>query len=95
MSLWAKFVKNLFFAGFIPVLANAAIVPLIIYLSAIGTESPILLDSKTYFIMFGWVALGEFAAIIVLGYPLMMILTKRVKKFNDMILATRNREFKW
>ncbi len=48
-----------------------------------------------YFIMFGWVLLGEVVCILDLGYPIFMSLCKKTTAFPKMILATRNTEFKW
>ena len=78
--------------GVIPCLVNAAIVPAIIYLSAIGS---MVLTVQEYFIMFAWVFLGEFLAIYGVGYPFFMILSRRHPKFAEIVLATRNADFKF
>ena len=95
MAVYSRFVKNLFSTGWIPCLANAVVVPFTIYLSSIGTSNEILLSPAIYFTMFGWVLLGEVVCIIVVGYPLFLILSKKTKGFTSMILATRNEDFKW
>lgn len=95
MSLFSRFIKNLFFAGFIPCLLNAIVVPFTIYISTIGTENPILLEPATYFVMFGWVLLGEVVCILVVGYPIFLLFTKKNKSFHKVILSTRNLDYKW
>ena len=77
--------------GIVPCVVNAAIVPAIIYLSAIGS---MVLTVQEYFIMFAWVFLGEFLAIYGVGYPFFMILSKRHPRFAEIVLATRNTDFK-
>lgn len=95
MVVYSKFIKNLFSTGFIPCLLNAAVVPLTIYVSTINTEDPMVLTPALYFMMFGWVFLGEFVCIIVIGYPLFLVLTKKNQRFNELILANRNLDYKW
>ena len=92
MILYSKFVKNLFSTGFIPCIANAVMVPFIIYLSS---SDEMFLTPALYFTMFGWVFLGEFICIICVGYPIFMILSKKTKRFYNAILATRNTDYKW
>ena len=95
MIIFSKFVKNLFFTGWIPCLLNAIVVPFTIYISSIGTSSAFLLEPNIYFVMFSWVLLGEVVCIMCLGYPLFLILSKRTTGFHKMILAIRNQDFKW
>lgn len=95
MIVYAKFVKNLFSVGFIPCILNAVVVPFTIYVSTINTEDPMVLTPALYFMMFGWVFLGEFVCIIVIGYPLFFGLSKKYKGFNHMVLATMNTEYRW
>jgi len=95
MVAYSRFVKNLFSAGFIPCILNAVVVPLIIYLSTINTNDPMVLTPGLFFTMFGWVFLGEFVAIILIGYPLFLIVSKKYKNFNRMIMCTRNETYKW
>ena len=92
MNLVQYLIKSLLVSAFIPCLVNAFIVPFIIYISAGGE---VVLTADVFFMMAGFVFLGEFIAIIVIGYPIFMILTKRVKKFHQMILTTRNFEYKF
>ena len=91
----SKFVKNLLLSGFIPCLINALVVPFTIYLSMVGTSGEMLLNASTYFMMFGWVFLGEFVCIICFGYPLFLILTKRNPGFLKGIYADTNLDYKW
>lgn len=95
MILCSKFVKILAVNAIFPCLVNAAIVPAIIYLSTLGTESVMLLTPGTYFMMFGWVFLGEFLAIYGVGYPIFMILRRTYPNFEGLVLATQNADFKW
>lgn len=92
--LFSKLWKNLFVSSLFPSLINAIVVPLIIYFSTIGSADAIQLESM-YWIMFGWVFLGEFVCITCVGYPLFMILVKKSKGFSKLILANRNLDFKW
>jgi len=95
MVIYSKFVKNLFSVGFIPCILNAVVVPFTIYLSTINTSEPMVLDAGLYFMMFGWVFLGEFVCIVVIGYPLFLLLTKKYSRFYPLIIATRNTDYKW
>ena len=95
MIVYSRFIKNLFFAGFIPCLANAIVIPLVIYYSCIGTPDAMELNPVTYFTMFGGVFLGEFVCIMCVGYPLILLLTKKNPSFYRVILATRNTDYKW
>ena len=92
---YSKFVKNLFTTGLIPCLLNAAIVPLTIFVATMGTNDAIPLTVGNYFMMFGWVFLGEFVCINIIGYPIFLVLSKRYNGFYKSILATRNTDFKW
>lgn len=95
MVIYSKFIKNLFSVGFIPCILNAVVVPFTIYLSTINTSEPMVLDAGLYFMMFGWVFLGEFVCIVVIGYPLFLLLTKKYSRFYPLIIATRNTDYKW
>ena len=95
MVIYSKFVKNLFSVGFIPCILNAAVVPFTIYVSTVMVNDPIPFGVPEYFYMFGWVFLGEFGAIICVGYPLFLLLTKKYQRFYPLILATRNTDYKW
>ena len=95
MIVYSKFIKNLFTTGLFPVVLNAIVVPFTIYVSTINTTDPMILTPALYFTMFGWVFLGEFVCIICIGYPLFLALTKKNKKFYQVILAMRNEDYKW
>lgn len=95
MIVYSRFVKNLFSAGLIPCFANAIVIPLVIYYSCIATPDEFALNPVSYFTMFGGVFLGEFVCIICVGYPLIMVLSKKNQSFYKSILATRNTDFKW
>lgn len=95
MIIYSKFIKNLFTTGLIPCLLNALVVPFTIYLSCVGTDAAFLLEPVIYFTMFGWVLLGEVVCILVVGYPLFLLVSKRNPSFYQLIGATRNTEYKW
>ena len=90
----SKLVKNLFLAGLIPCLVNAVIVPFTIYLANLGTVDQINLQAM-YWIMFGWVFLGEFVCIMCIGYPVFLIITKKSKICTKGLEFNRNLDFKW
>ena len=90
----SKVFKNLFLAGLIPCLVNAIIVPFVIYLGAMNTSDPINLQAM-YWIMFGWVFLGEFVCIMCIGYPVFLIITKKSKMCTKGLEFNRNLDFKW
>lgn len=94
MIVLSRFMKILLINGLIPCLINAAVVPFIIYLSTSGTDNGALLTPGEYFMMFGWVFLGEFLAIYVVGYPLFVILRRTHPNFEGIVQATRNADFK-
>ena len=92
---YSKLVKNLFTTGLIPCLFNAIVVPFTIVVSTMGTNETIPLTVGNYFMMFGWVFLGEFVCINLIGYPIFLVLSKRYSGFYKSILATRNTDYKW
>ena len=95
MVVYSKFIKNLFFSGLIPCLLNAIVVPFTIVLGTAGTNEAVPLTIGNYFMMFGWVFLGEFVCINIVGYVIFLTLSKRYTGFYRSILATRNTDFKW
>ena len=95
MVIYSKFVKNLFTVGLIPCLLNAAVVPFTIVVATMGTNDAIPLTVGNYFMMFGWVFLGEFVCINIIGYPIFLVLSKKYNGFYKSILATRNMDYKW
>ena len=95
MVVYSKFIKNLFFSGLIPCLLNAIVVPFTIVLGTAGTNDAIPLTVGNYFMMFGWVFLGEFVCINVVGYIIFLTLSKRYTGFYRSILAIRNTDYKW
>jgi Predicted membrane protein len=88
--LVSKTLKNLFFASFIPVIINASLVPVLIYLY--DTSVAIM---TFYWMSFMWVALGEIIVVVLFGYPLILILAKKYKGFYKLINATQNESFKF
>lgn len=75
--------KHLWFACLIPIITNGLIV---------GAELTYFAGMNNFFVAAGFVALGEFGA-MVLGYVVFMFLRKR-NKFFDLIEANQNREFR-
>ena len=53
------------------------------------------LSASLYFVMAGWVFLGEFIAIIAIGYPLFLYLTKKVQITHRVMLLQRNLDYKF
>ncbi len=94
MIIFSKKVKSLFLTGLIPCFINAFMVPLIIYLASLGTSSAFNMTGMVYFVMWGWVLLGELLSINVFGYVIFMGL-KHYKNFPKMVDAKRNADFKW
>ncbi len=94
MIVFSKKVKSLFLTGLIPCFVNAFMVPLIIYLASIGTDGAFNMTGMVYFVMWGWVLLGELLSINVFGYIIFMIL-KHYRNFPKMVDAKRNADFKW
>ena len=95
MILYSKIVKNLFTTSLIPCLLNALVVPITVYISCLGTNSSFILNPSIYFVMFGWVFLGELVCVTCVGYPIFMILTKTNPSFYRLIDATNNLDYKW
>ena len=83
------FCRHLLVAAFIPVIANGFIVAGELYVLV-----PEIASEYSYFAVVGFVAAGEAIAVIALGYSLMMIL-HRIPKFNEVIGANQNLDFKW
>lgn len=77
-------------------LALATLIPVVINGFAIGAELTYLFHVGTYgfWITSSLIILGEFIAVSVLGY-LLLLLLKRNISFYDAIGATKNTEYKW
>ena len=90
----SKIIKNLFLAGLIPCLINAIVVPFIIYLSCAGTDNAVALELM-YWSSFGYVFLGEFISILLIGYPLILILVKKSNSFSKMLGFRTNLDFRF
>ena len=76
--------KRLAIAALYPVLFNAFIVGAELYFFEVGP----------FWVCTGFVALGEFIAVCVIGYALFMIISRN-KKALEMLGANRNLEAKW
>ena len=79
--LIVSYMKHLFVATLVPVIINGF---------AVGTELYFFLENKlNYFAYVGFVALGEFIAVSVIGYLIIKLLIKN-QRFLELIDAKRN-----
>lgn len=81
--------KHLFPATLMPVISNAFIV---------GIELTYLMnvvDYTLWWVAVGYVFLGEFVIISILGYSIFFFLSRKNKPFLTTLNATRNLDFKW
>ena len=85
-GLIMPYTKRLFIASLIPVLMNGILV---------GLELSLILEIDSFWVCFGFVCLGEFVCVSVLGYILMMVLKHKFKSAFNLIGADRNLEAKW
>ena len=85
-GLIMPYTKRLFIASLIPVLTNGVLV---------GLELSLILEIDQFWVCFGFVCLGEFVCISVVGYALMMIMKRKFPKAFNIIEANRNLEAKW
>lgn len=83
-GLGISFCKHLFIASLVPVLINGI---------AVGLELHFIGEINLW-LGFGFVALGEFVCVSVLGY-LLFLLLRRNKQFMAAIGAEKNLDFKW
>ena len=83
-GLLISFVKHLFLATLIPVIINGFVV---------GAELYFLMELP-FFVNVGTVALGEFIAVSILGYIIIMIVGRK-DQFLKLIGAERNFKFRW
>jgi len=86
----SKTIKSLLISSLMPVLFNALIVPIVIYLY--DTSIPLI---SFYWVSFMWVCLGEVIVCGFIGYPLILTLAKKYKGFYDIISATNRYDLKW
>lgn len=83
-GLLISFMKHLFLATLIPVIINGFVV---------GAELYFLMELP-FFVNVGTVALGEFIAVSILGYIIIMIVGRK-DQFLKLIGAERNFKFRW
>lgn len=88
--LVSKTVKKLFIASLMPAIINALIVPFVIFLY----DTSVAL-STFYWTSFMFVGLGELIVVTAIGYPLFLILVKKIKGINKIIYITQNEDVKW
>ena len=89
--LISKTIKNLLLSGLVPCIINALIVPLIVYLYTPTME----MNALIYLTFFGWTFLGEFICIMCVGYPIILVSSKKYKGFNQLINSTQNFTYKF
>lgn len=77
-------------------LALATLIPVIINGFSIGAELVFIFNygSNGFWITSSFILIGEFLAVSVIGY-LLMLLAKRNKSFYDAIGANKNIDYKW
>lgn len=85
-GLIMPYTKRLFISSLIPVITNGIIV---------GLELRYIFEIDSLGACMGFVALGEFVCISIIGYFLILLLRKTYKDFNKIIDADRNLEVKW
>jgi uncharacterized membrane protein len=88
--LISKTIKSLLISSLMPVIFNASIVPIVVYLY--DTSIPL---NSFYWVSFCWVGLGEIIVCVIIGYPLILTLAKKYKGFYDIISATNRYDLKW
>ncbi len=88
--LVSKTIRKLLIASLIPVIINALIVPFVIFLY--DTSVPLY---TFYWASFMFVGLGELIVVTIIGYPLFLVLVKKIKTINKIIYITQNEDVKW
>lgn len=83
-GLLIGYMKQLFVAAIIPVVINAFVVGLELH----------LIMGLPFWLNVGLVGLGEFIAVAILGYFILLFLGKN-EKFQEMMGANQNYRFKW
>lgn len=89
--LISKTIKNLLVSGLVPCIINSLIVPLIVYLYTPTME----MNALIYLTFFGWTFLGEFICIMCVGYPIILVSSKKYKGFSQLINSTQNFTYKF
>ena len=85
-GLIMPYTKRLFISSLIPVISNAVLV---------GLELSLVLEIDQFWICFGFVALGEFAVVSVVGYSIMLLIKNKFKSTFNIIEGNRNLDVKW
>ena len=88
--LVSKTIKSLFISALMPIVFNASIVPIVIYLYDVSVPL-----NSFYWTSFMWVGLGEFIVCLCFGYPLFLTLAKKYHGFYRLISATNCYDLKW
>ena len=85
-GLIMPYTKRLFLSSLIPVIMNGLLV---------GLELSLVLEIDNFWICSGFVALGEFVCVSIVGYLLILILMKKYRKAFNIIEGNRNLDVKW
>lgn len=85
-GLIMPYTKRLFISSLIPVILNAVL---------IGLELSLVLEIDQFWICFGFVALGEFVVVSVVGYSVMLLIKNKFKSTFNIIEGNRNLDVKW
>lgn len=88
--LISKTIKNLFLSSLMPAIINAIIVPFVIFLY--DTSVPLY---TFYWLSFAFVGLGELIVVTCIGYPLFLILVKKINGIKNVVYITQNEDVKW
>ena len=88
--LISKTLKNLFLCSVVPCVFNAFLVPFAIYIADMSHGF-----NAVYWISVMWVGLGEIIVLIIIGYPLFLLLSKKYKGFYSLINAVQNMDYKF
>ncbi|HPV70130.1 MAG TPA: QueT transporter family protein, partial [Bacilli bacterium] len=79
--------------GYMKQLLIAALIPVVINAFVVGLELHLIMGLP-FWLNVGLVGLGEFIAVAILGYLILLFLGKN-EKFQEMIGTNQNYRFKW
>ncbi len=81
--------RNMLLSTIFPALFNGFIVAFELTFFMEGAN----ITTEFYFVQFGWVFLGEIIAVLCIGYPIFMIMSKKIPNFNHIINSKQNLSF--
>lgn len=88
-------VRSMFVSTLLPCLSNGVIISLEFILILHLDQGSGMATSAYFWVQFGWIFLGEFLAISILGYVLFYLMSKRVGGFYKIINAKLNLGYKF